>query len=55
MPPRPRHGYPAALHRGLPARPEYIARRVPADRIFAGTHRIQHRSTRFELACLQEA
>jgi hypothetical protein len=29
MPPRPRHGYPAALHRGLGARPEYIARRVP--------------------------
>lgn len=29
IPPRPRHGYPAALHRGHPARPEHAARSVP--------------------------
>ena len=29
MPPRHRHGYPAALHRGLPARPKQTTREVP--------------------------
>ncbi len=46
MPLRPRHGYAAALHRGLPAGDIEPAQEFPAKRVRAAT---QPRSVRFEL------
>src|ERR1700722_17042074 len=47
LPLRPRHGYPAALHRGLPGQHPHACPEVPR-REPAGTHRARTPSARFE-------
>ena len=48
LPQRPRHGYAADLHRGLPGLHEKACPGVPAAFACAGTHRARPVSARFE-------
>jgi len=45
---RHRHGYHAALHRGLPTGIDQTRQGVPRPNLRMGTHRIRPRSARFE-------
>ena len=49
------HGYPAALHRGLPGRRRKTHQKVPRPKEEAETHRTRPRSARFEPVSTKEA
>ena len=53
--PRGLHGYPAALHRGLPGKRRKTHQKVPCPEEEAETHRTRPRSARFEPVSTKEA